>query len=124
MEDGLPGCPSPLSKTVWYCRVQPLLHGQFRLEHNVMPTAYAGDIPDHGLIPGLFLSFSSALDSDISVLLDCVFTLVWDPGLRNPGLKGFCLTVLQCEMELSIDLGNGRDRGLNLPSALKFRCGS
>lgn len=45
---------------------------QFRLKHKVMSTAHAGDAPDHG--PGLSLSFSSALDSEICVLLDCVFT--------------------------------------------------
>lgn len=119
-------CPSPLSKSVWYCEVQPplLATGQFRVEQKVMSTAYAGDIPDHGLMPDLFLAFSSALDSDISVLLDYVFTLVCDPGLSNPGLKVFCPTVPQSEMALSIEPGDGGGRGLSLPSALKFRCGS
>lgn len=71
---------------------------QFKLEHKLMSTAHAEDIPDHGLIPDFFLSFSSVLDSDISVLLDCVFTLVWDPCLRKSGLKIFCPTVAQSEI--------------------------
>lgn len=55
-------------------------------------------------MPGLFLSFYSALDSGISVLLDCVLTLPWDPGLRKPGLKVFHPTVPQSEMAVSSDM--------------------
>lgn len=97
---------------------------QFRLEHKVMSTAHAGDIPDHGLIPGLISSFSSALDSDVSALFDCVFTFVRHPCLRKPGLKIFWPTVPQSAIALNIEPGSGGVRGLSLPSALKFRRGS